>query len=77
MGHRGKGRKQTKEICVLLQFFAFCVAVLSARWPKGVLEMMVYMIRIIRTSQEYEGVSFHIQSDKAYARQVAVTKHME
>ena len=37
----------------------------------------MYMIHIIRTSQEYEGVSFHKQSDKAYARQVAITKHME
>ena len=52
------------------------VVVMSARWPKWVLEMMAYMIHIIRTSQEYEGVSWFIYNE-TYWRQAAVTKHVE
>ena len=73
---KSKGRKHTQEICVWLQCFAVYVAVMSARWPKRVPEMMAYMIHIIKTSQEYEGVSWFIY-DEAYRRQAAVTKHVE
>ena len=38
--------------------------------------MVAYMIHIIRTSQEYEGVSWFIY-DEVYRRQAAVTKHVE
>ena len=37
---------------------------------------MAYMIHIIRSSQEYEGVSWFIYNE-AYRRQAAVTKHVE
>ena len=49
---------------------------MSARWPKQVPEMMAYMMHIIRTSQEYEGLSWFIY-DEAYRRQAAATKHVE
>ena len=42
---KSKGRKHTQEVCVWLQCFAVYVAVMSARWPKRVPEMMAYHIR--------------------------------
>ena len=73
---KSKERKCTQEICIWLQCFAVYVVVMSVRWPKRVPEMMAYMIHIIRTSQEYEEVSWFIY-DEAYRRQAAVTKHVE
>jgi len=73
---KSRGRRQTQDIHVWLQCFAVYVAVMSARWPKQVPEMMAYMMHIIRTSQEYEGLSWFIY-DEAYRRQAAATKHVE
>jgi len=38
--------------------------------------MMAYMIHIIRTNQEYKGLSWFIY-DEAYRRQAVATKHVE
>lgn len=73
---RSRGRRRTQDICVWSQCFAIYVAVMSAKWPQRVPEMMAYMIQIIRASQEYEGLWWFVY-DEAYRRQAAATGHVE
>ena len=60
---RSSGHKRTLEIHFWLQFFAVCVLVVDSKYKNWVLEMMAYMIQIIRTNQKYEGLTWFAYDD--------------
>ena len=71
-----KSRKQSQDIHMWLQCYAMYVAVAIGKWPERVPQLMVYMIHIIKASQEHEGLAWFIY-DEAYRRQAAATGHTE
>ena len=57
------------------QCFGALVSVLSTRYPDKVPEFMAYQATIIKCSREFEGLGW-LQYDRAYRRQVAMTKEV-
>ena len=70
-----KRRPPVTNIFTWLQGFASLVSALSTRYPAYVPEFLAYQSTIIKCYREYDGLGW-AQYDRAFRRQVAVTKSL-
>ena len=74
--NRSTAKKRVQDINVWLQCYAMYIGVMATKFPNMVLELMAYMISILRASQEYEGLAWATY-DAAYHWQAAATGHKQ
>ena len=70
-----KKRKPVTNIFTWLQGFASLVSALSTKYPAMVPEFLAYQSTIIKCFKDFEGLGW-AQYDRAFRRQVAVTKDL-
>ena len=74
--NRSTAKKRVQDINVLLQCYAVHIGVMATKFPNMVPELMLYMISILRASQEYEGLAWATY-DAAYHQQATATGHKQ
>ena len=70
-----KKRKPVTNIFTRLQGFASLVSALSTKYPTMVPEFLTYQSTIVKCIKDFEGLGW-AQYDRAFRRQVAVTKDL-
>ena len=65
-------RKKVTDITLWLQCYGLYVSVLASQHPQAIPELMAYMIRILRVSQDFAGSAW-VNYDSAFRRQADVT----
>ena len=70
-----KKRKPVTNIFTWLQGFASLVSALSTKYPTMVPEFLAYQSTIVKCYKDFEGLGW-AQYDRAFRRQVAVTKDL-
>ena len=75
---RGQNNQNIKkhpvtDILTWLQCFGIYVGVLTKQYPEAVLELMAYMVVIIKASQRYAGLAW-VNYGTLYRRQAAAKK---
>ena len=71
--NRSTAKKRVQDINVLLQCYAVHIGVMATKFPNMVSELMVYMINILRESQEYQGLAWATY-DAAYRKTMQVSQ---
>lgn len=73
-----RGKKEAPPIINIftwLQSFASLVSALSIKYPTMVPEFLAYKSTIIKCYKDYNGLGW-VQYDRAFRRQVALTKNL-
>ena len=65
-------KRPVTELNAWLQCFAVYVAVLSAKHPEAIPELLAYMVAIIRACEDFAGLAW-VRYDSAYRRQAAAS----
>ena len=56
-GISSKRRRQIQDINLWLQCFATFITVMASKFPEYTPQLLVYMVTILKASQEYEGAA--------------------